>query len=241
MYDSVLGHIQTTLDLDIPDNIHTGYPVKLDITNTYIAAEVSGEYVLVGYVDADYAETGTAEAHRTFIDLPWDNALIVQGTGCATPGQTVITIITDLGTGMYRYLLDDTTVPDGSSIIAGLGYESLVKPTMPFIRDANGSAIKNSKLVITELVIYYDDSGIINTRMDSKYRADPIEHSNLQIVTANDPDDPEGKGIRSGSYNVPWGERSDWSELTIASDDVRPMTILEVEWIGQILSRGRRA
>jgi hypothetical protein len=240
MYDSVLGHIQTTLDLDIPDNIHTGYPVTLDVSDSYVAAIVSGEYVLADFVVTDYVEAGVAEASRTYIDLPWPDASLVQGTGCAVPGQTVLSVVTDLGDGTYRYLLDNTTVPNDASVVAGLGYTSLVKPTMPFIRDANGAAIKNSKLVITELVIYYDESGIINTRMDSKYRADPIQHSNLQIVTANDPDDPEGKGVRSGSYSVPWGERSDWSDLTISSDDVRPMTILEVEWIGQVLRRGRR-
>jgi len=40
---------------------------------------------------------------------------------------------------------------------------------------------------------------------------------------------------------VPWGERSDWSELTITSDDIRPVTITEIEWTGQILKRGKRA
>ena len=136
--------------------------------------------------------------------------------------------------------MEDATVPAGASVIAGLGYTSLVKPTMPFIRDATGAAIKNSKLVITEFIIYYDESGTISSEMSSKYRAVPIAHSNVKIVTAVDPDDPEGKGVRSGDYTVPWGERSDWSDLTISSNDVRPMTILEIEWIGQVLSRGRR-
>ena len=240
MHDPVLGHIQTTLDLDIPDNSQTGYPVTLDISDTYVSTVVSGAYVLADYVDIDYVEVGVAEAARTYVDLPWVNAKIVQGTGCTVPGQTAQTVITDLGSGTWRYLLEDATVPAGASVIAGLGYTSLVKPTMPFIRDATGAAIKNSKLVVTEFVIYYDESGTISSEMGSKYRAVPITHSNSKIVTAGDPDDPEGKGIRSGDYSIPWGERSDWSELTISSNDVRPMTILEIEWIGQVLSRGRR-
>ncbi len=241
MYDAVLGYIQTTIDLDIPDNSQTGYPVILDIADSYISAVVSGEYVLTGYVISDYVETGVAEANRTYVDLPWNNAKIVQGTGCAVAGQTAQATITDLGGGTWRYLLEDATVPAGASVIAGLGYTSLVKPTMPFLRDSTGAAIKNSKLVITEFVIYYDESGTINSEMNSKYRAVPITQSNLKIVTAGDPDDPTGNGVRSGDYSIPWGERSDWSDLTISSNDVRPMTILEVEWIGQVLSRGRRA
>jgi hypothetical protein len=227
MYDAVLGYIQTTQDLDIPDNSQTGYPVILDIADSYTATEV-------------VYDVGVEDLEQSYVDLPWNNAKIVQGTGCAVAGQTAQAVITDLGTGMWRYLLDDTTVPTGASVIAGLGYTSLVKPTMPFIRDATGAAIKNSKLVVTEFVIYYDESGTISSEMNSKYRSVPTTHSNLQIVTAGDPDDPEGKGIRSGYYSIPWGERSDWSDLTISSNDVRPMTILEIEWIGQVLSRGRR-
>lgn len=240
MYDAVLGYIQTSLDLDIPENAETGYPVALDLLDSYTAATVSGDYVLTDYVVTAYVETGVAEAERTFIDLPWNNARIVQGTGCAIPGQTANAVVTDLGGGSYRYLLEDSTVPTTATVLAGLSYLSLIKPTMPFIRDQAGAAVKASKLVVTEFVVYFEESGYIDSAMTSKYRAAPMVHSNTEIVTAFDPDDPEGKGIRSGQYIVPWGERSDWSELTISSDDVRPMTIIEIEWLGQILTRGRR-
>jgi hypothetical protein len=240
MYDAALGYIQTTLDLDIPDNSETGYPVALDVLGAYTSTPVSGEYVLPDYVDALYAEAGTADAEKTFVDLPWPNARIVQGTGCAVPGQSANASVTDLGGGTYRYLLEDTSVPATATVLAGLPYTSAVSPTMPFIRDKSGAAITRSKLVVTEFVVYFEESGYITSTMTSKYRAAPMVYSNAEIITANDPDDPEGKGIRSGQYKVPWGERSDWSELTISSDDVRPLTIIEVEWIGQVLTRGRR-
>ncbi|MDG1314187.1 MAG: hypothetical protein P8P29_01515, partial [Flavobacteriaceae bacterium] len=240
MYDATLGYIQTTLDLDIPDNVETGYPVTLDVLGAYTAATVSGEYVLPDYVDITYAETGIADANSTFIDLPWNDARVVQGTGCTIPGQTANAVVTDLGGGTYRYLLENTSVPDSATVLAGLPYTSAVLPTMPFIRDKTGAAITRSKLVVTEFIAYFEESGYINSTMTSKYRSTPLVYSNAEIVTANDPDDPAGKGIRSGQYKIPWGERSDWSELTISSDDVRPMTIIEVEWIGQVLTRGRR-
>ena len=223
MYDSVLGYIQTTLDLDIPNNAQTGYPVTLDLLTNYSTALLAGDVL-----------------GRTYIDLPWPNARVVQGIGCATPGQTTVPTIEDQGGGVWRYLMQAATVPDTCVVIAGLSYLSLVMPTMPFIRDKTGAAIKASKLVITEFVVYFEQSGYIDSAMTSKYRANPLIHSNAEIVTAVDPDDPEGKGIRSGQYIIPWGERSDWSELTISSDDVRPMTVIEVEWLGQILTRGRR-
>jgi hypothetical protein len=241
MYDASVGYVQTTMNLDIPDNSETGYPVKLDLLSNYTAATVSGEYVLPEYVAATYAEAGDADELKTYIDLPWPTALLVQGTGCAVPGQTVSSVeIFDLGGSVWRYVVSDTTVPNGATLLAGLAFESQVTPTMPFIRDREGKAVKHTKLVVTEFVIYFDESGFIESRLASKYRANDVVFSNKRVVTAGDPSDPAGIGIRSGEFVIPWGERSDWSELTLSSSDVRPMTILEVEWVGQTLTRGRR-
>ncbi len=220
MHNADQGYIQTTLNLDIPSNPYTGYPIALDIMGVYSA--------------------GVDGIDHTFIDLPWNDARIVQGQNCSVPGQTVETSVSLQGDGSYRYLMSRATVPDVASVYAGLPYTSLIKPTMPFIRDATGASIKASKLVVTEFVAYFEESGYIDSSMTSKYRSAPLVHSNAEIVTAADPDDPNGTGIRSGQYIIPWGERSDWSELTISSDDVRPMTIIEVEWLGQVLTRGRR-
>ena len=232
MYDADLGYIQTTLDLDIPINADVGYPVVLDVLDSYTTALLS---------DADYFADGTIEVERTYIDLPWPTASLVQGTGCAIPGQTLESTMTELVTGTtWRYLVNALTAPVGATVLAGLNYTVSVTPTMPFVRDSKGSAVKNSKLVVTEFNIYFEDSGYINATMGSKYRAQDIVHSNKEVVLHGDPDDPDGVGIRSGEYSVGWGERSDWSTLTISSDDVRPMTIIEVEWLGQILTRGRR-
>jgi hypothetical protein len=234
-------YMQLTLNLDIPNNPDTGYPIALDLVDNYTVSEVSGEYALTGYVAVDYAEVGATEESSSYLDLPWPDARLVQGIGCAIPGQAITgPLISDLGDGTYRYIVSASTAPPGTTVIAGLSYISLVKPTMPFIRDANGASIKGSKLVVTEFIVYYEDSGYIQATLSSKYRASDRQSSNVEIVTAFDPNDPEGRGIRSGEYIIPWGERSDWSELTISSDDVRPLTITEVEWVGQILTRGRR-
>ena len=241
MYDDTLGYIQTSLDLDIPENPETGYPVKLDVLGNYTVTVVSGDYVLPDFVAPSYVETGVAEASKTYVDLPWPTALLVQGTGCAVPGQTISSVnITDLGTGFWRYLVSDRTAPDGATVLAGLSYESIVQPTMPFIRDKAGRAVKNTKLVVTEFIVYFDESGYMDSTMSSRYRSTDTMFSNKEVVTAFDPEDPAGIGIRTGEFVIPWGERSDWSELTVSSSDVRPMTILEVEWVGQILTRGRR-
>lgn len=225
MYDITLGYIQTSMNLDIPDNVETGYPVKLDVLDTY---------TVTSFTDTD-------DVVKSYIDLTWAAAKLVQGAGCAVPGQTISSVtITDLGSGMWRYRFEDATAPNGATVLAGLAYESLVKPTMPFIRDKENRAVKNTKLVVTEFIVYFDKSGFMDSKLVSRYRAADTVFSNQEIVTAFDPEDPAGIGIRSGEFVIPWGERSDWSELTVSSSDVRPMTILEVEWVGQVLTRGRR-
>ena len=177
------------------------------------------------------------------MDTPYSVVKLVQSTGCVVPGQTVAGVYSNVGGSVYtahRHTMSGTTVPVGSKVVVGNPYTSSVKPTMPFIRDKDGAAIKLSKLVVTEFVVYFEESGYITTTMTSKYRANPMQHTNAEIVTAFDPDDPNGVGVRTGHYSVPWGERSDWSEIEIASDDARPLTITEVEWLGQTLTRGRR-
>ncbi len=242
MYDDTLKYISVSVDLDLPAHPDTGYHVTLDIRDDYIVETSDGSYVLLDYVDLDYVDLGTASSRTTYLDLPWStNVKLVQGAGCAVPGQIITPIdIIALGNGNYRYAVSKSTAPDGATVIAGLVYTKSITPTMPFIRDADGKAVKQSKLVITDFNVYYENSGIISTSMYSKYRTDPKSYSNSTIPVANDPNDPLGNGIRSGELTVPWGEQSDWSELTLSSNDVRPMTLIDVEWIGQTLIRGRR-
>jgi len=58
----------------------------------------------------------------------------------------------------------------------------------------------------------------------------------------DEPLDPERLIIQNGPFYIPWGERADWSTLLLEGTDFRPVTIHEVEWIGQILrTKGRRA
>lgn len=241
MYDSVLGYIQTELNLDIPEHADTGYPVTLDIRDDYITALSSLAYVLSDYVAVDYTADPVEDAEKTFIDLPWPDAKLVQGLGCTVPGQVIQSVvISALGDGTFRYVIPATTAPESATVIAGLVYPVSVKPTMPFIRDSNGRVVRNSKLVVTEFIVAFESSGIMTATMASKYRAEDIVFSNERIAVDNDPDDPLGIGIRSGDFIVPWGERSDYSELELSTTDARPMTVTDIEWQGQMLIRGRR-
>lgn len=215
-----------SIDFDLPINPTTGYHVCLDMQGTSTAVDdvYAGQSDLYTSVD------------RGFVDL-----VFVQSTGCAVPGRVITPVaVDDLGGNQRRYYFPNTVVPAGAEVISGYVYGAEVKPTMPFFRDGEGKPISNSKLVVNNFVIYYEDSGPVSATMSSKYRAQDKVASNETVAVANDPDDPLGIGIKSGEFKLRWGERSDWSELTISTADVRPVNITEVEWEGQVLTRGRR-
>ena len=203
--------IFNALDLDIPINDDAGYHICLDRQQSLVA-NVSSE-----------------------VDVPFENASFVQGPGCADPGRQVAHETYVSGT----YTFDPVTVPSGATVYAGLKYTRSVKPTMPFVRGRDGRPLPRTHLVVGSFLLEYEDTGYIKSIMSSRYRQDDIEFVMDWFPMDNDPADPQGNGLRSGILNIPWGERSDWSELTITSDDVRPTTILEIEWTGQVFKGSR--
>jgi hypothetical protein len=194
-----------SLDLDIPNDAVTGYPVCLDRRRD----------VVVG--------AGT-------VTLPFPNARFAQSTDCLNIGSEAEADQTEDGAD-WVYTFDTTLIPNGSTLIAGQKYKRYVEPTMPFLRDRNGAVVSQAHVVIGAFYIEYENVGALDTLMSSPYRDDQEYSVNFFELA----DDPliSGVGMRSGTLEVPWGERADWSTLRIQSDDIRPTTILEVEWSGQ--------
>jgi len=205
------------LDLDIPVDPVAGFHICLD---RQMPKTASGASTVV---------------------LPYSGAKFVQGTGCATPGRQVYPVTESApdGSGNVTYAFDDETVPAGAELRAGLLYARWVKPTMPFVRGRDGQPLPRYRLVVNSFMIEYADTGYIKSIMTSRYRQTPTEFVMDWFPLDNDPADPLGNGLRSGILNVPWGERTDWSEFTIYSDDVRPTTILDIEWTGESFKGSR--
>ena len=204
------------LDLDIPRNEVAGYHICLDRQVNRIADSFSN------------------------VALNVDGALFVQGLGCADPGRQVFPLASwSNPNGTYTYNFQVDTVPEGATVFAGLPYERVLKPTMPFVRSRQGAVLPRTHLVVGSFLLEYEDTGHIKSTMTSRYRQQPIEFVMDWFPLDNDPIDPLSRGLRSGILNIPWGERSDWSELTLSSSDVRPTTILEIEWVGQVFKGSR--
>ncbi len=215
MHSPILGYIQTVMDVDTPEDAGIDYHATFDLKQT--VKPVGGE-----------------------VTLPFGNANFVQGTGCVNPGELIKFSVRTVNHREYVYSFNTDVCPTGASLISGVPYTEALTPTMPFYRDREGKAQRLSKLVVTDFVVHYEDSGPLSSTMRSRYRHDVTTLDNAEVHTFQDPDDSNRSGVRTGEWHIPWGERSDWSELTVSSYDARPITIIDVEWIGQPLTRGRR-
>lgn len=197
------------LDLDNPANAATGYAICLD-----------------------RRMTGTVDALST-ANMPAPGLSFVQGAGCESVGRGCTPITeTALGGGLWAYSFDPVTVPSGASVFAGKKFMRSVWPTMPRVRDRNGNVVTKFDLSVNDFLITVEDSGSMSATMHCKFRPDATIDFDW-FPLDGDPLDPTAVGIRSGVLEVPWGERADWSELEIHSDDVRPTTIITVQWTGE--------
>jgi len=217
LMDTGNGVVQTSMFLDFREEEDLGYSLCLDMYDK---------------------DTVTYSDTISSITSDYDNLVIVQGDGCDRPGNTVKYTVT--GTGPYTYSFSSDVVPEDAQVFYGIPYETVLTPTMPFIRDKDGKAQRYAKLTVTEFILYFEDSGYISATMSSKYRSEDTVVSNERYVLDIDLDDTDFNGTSSGTFVVPWGERSDWSEFSIKADHVWPVSITEIEWAGQPLTRGRR-
>jgi len=220
LYDGI-DHVQVTVDLDLPDTPTLGYNLAIDeyetktVTDTY--TDIHGDVY-------------------TSVTMPYANAVFVQSTGCRTPGQEVSNFKVTTSGPTRTYSFPAYLVPVGATVYAGKAFTSRFKPTMPFIRDGQGAVMRFVKLVVTRFLIHFDESGPMTAIKSSKHRANDTRLSNAKVALSLNPDDPTRISLSSGVFDFPFGERSNVSELTIEASGPRPITINEIEWVGQ--SRG---
>ncbi len=220
LYDGI-DHIQVTVDLELPDTPTLGYSLAIDEYETKVIADT--------YTD----EHGDV---YTSVTLPYSNAVFVQSLGCRIPGQELSNYKAVTSGSGTTYSFPSYLAPVGATVYVGKPFTSKFKPTMPFIRDGRGAVMRFIKLVVTRFVIHFDESGPMTAIKSSRMRSQDTRLSNAKAALSLNPDDPARISLSSGKFEFPFGERSDLSELTIEASGPRPITINEIEWVGQ--SRG---
>lgn len=161
--------------------------------------------------------------------------LFIQGTGCPNPGLQAEILSYDAGTKTVTFKSDY----DGFTIIAGQKYMSKYRPTMPFVKDSDGVKMGTARLIISKFLLNYKDSGDMHCSIISKYRDTETVYFSGRI--ADDPSTTIGVApIQSGSFIVPFRENTDLAELEIYSDSELPLTIMDIEYLGQYTKKGNR-
>ena len=146
-----------------------------------------------------------------------------------------------MGVRTVRYYFDEAVAPNGATLFCGQTVEWTLEPTQVFAKDYQGRTDTSQKVTIQDYVIHVDNSGEFKAIGSSPYSAD-WEYTAYVFPLDNEPRDSDHLIPQSGPIYIPWGERADWSKLRLTGTDIRPVTIHEVEWIGQILrTKGRRA
>lgn len=222
-------------------------------STVYMVQKIDGiEYSLVkmrldSQVDTDLTynvrldnkvyKTGITNTVDTLYDTyPDVNTLMfIQGEGCPTPGLKAEVASYDSGTGTFTLKKD----MGGGTVIVGQKYKSSYIPTMPIAKDQDGIKIDSAKLTVSKFFVSLRESAGFVARVFSKYREDSlVSFSGFQI---NNPDTVIGEApISDIVHTVPFRDSTDNAELELYTDLHLPMTILNIDWVGQYNKRGKR-
>ena len=189
-----------------------------------------------------YTVTTSSVQGYSLITRPIPELKFIQHTGCSNPGMEVVPeSVSNLSNGDWAYRFDTTHVPIGSTVISGVPVHWELEPTEVFARDFQQRIDTSRNLTIQDYTIGIKDSGYIKADFISPY-SDTVTYGEEMFPLDGEPDYPNPPFLISEDIVIPWGERSDWSTLRLHGDDYRPVTIIEIQWAGQVLSpRGKRA
>jgi len=169
----------------------------------YIAYDNDTIYILInreGNLELERIETGdpddnglsfSARLDRRFqatavkangqwdVEIPYGYAgeelSLVRGDGCFDSGVT----ITFSRTGQ-QVSIEENIAPDDVSevsIIGGIRYKMVYQPTMPFIKDRAGKVIDTDRLIINDVNINYDKTGLTQVVVENEWESQEITSS----------------------------------------------------------------
>jgi len=193
-------------------------------------------------LDRQVTRQAVVQGELTSIDITYPEARFLQSTGCSNPGlEAKPTLEIRIDATTTRYFFDPAVIPASASALCGQTVRWQLEPSQVFARDYQARIDTSQKVTIQDYVVHLDNSGEFKAIGKSPY-SDDWEYTAFVFPLDDEPLDPERLIIQNGPFYIPWGERADWSTLILEGTDIRPVTIHEVEWIGQILrTKGRRA
>jgi hypothetical protein len=211
-------HYLLRMPLDVQDNDGIGYAVYLD--QRFDVFDCDTQFVLPLNYLAD------------------EELVCVQGEGCPTPGLiTPVKSIDDVpGTGKVVTLKHSM---NGGSLLVGTRFKSRYMPTMPSVKDQSGVVIGTAKTRARAFLVTLSDTGEITGVTRSKYGDGEEVTFNARVV--GDIDNVVGEQpLSNEQFKMPFRHDVNNAEIELFTDSHLPMTISDIEYVGQYTKRGRR-
>ena len=207
------------MPIDVQDSEGVGYPV---------------------YLDQRFDVPGMETQFLLPYDYLHDKELVcVQGAGCPNPGMAAPVQSIEYDAGLVGYVLTTKRSMNGGNLIVGVRYTSRYRPTMPFIKDADGIVVGTGNMRIRNFLVSVHQTGELVGYTTSKYGNGEEVRYNGRVV--GDVDNVVGETtLGTGQFVMPFRQNSDQAEVEFYTDSYMPATLLDIEWQGQYNKRGRR-
>lgn len=164
--------------------------------------------------------------------IPMDNLIVVQADDSNYPGMSVQ--VESVVGGVITLKTDP-----GGDVYLGRKYTSRYRPTMPLIKDQNGVAITTNKLTIGSFHISFKDTGRFKVDVADEWSTTTTQEFSGRIL--GNSDNVVGEvHISTGSFTAGIFKDRDYGLVDIYTDSYLPMSLVDLEWVGQFTKRGRR-
>ena len=130
-------------------------------------------------------------------------------------------------------------VPNGQYFL-GLRYVSVLSPTPPLVRDANGVVIGTSRTLLVRYELTVKDSGEFHAAISDSSRVladgtySSLVYSNVELL----PNEPTSASL--GRVVVPVRAQAQETVATFESDADTDLCILDIEYVLQYRARRKR-
>ena len=113
------------------------------------------------------------------------------------------------------------------------------QPTMPFIKDRAGKVIDTDRLIINDVNINYDKTGLTQVVVENEWGVTRNYEFNSRVIGGFS-NIIGFAPILPGKYSFPIRQESEKITFKLITDSHIPFQLRDMEWRGRFTQRGRR-
>ena len=187
------------------------------------------------YLDyqTEFTSVNTTVTVGTDYGVSLADIVVVQGTGCPSPGDYVDT--TTLVAGVLT-LDEDMT---GGTVYVGREFTVEMEPNLLQVRDEGGYVNNSADLRINHFLVDLVDTALMTAEEQSPY--DTYDVQEFSGIISNSLDAITDTAVKTtDKFSVGFRQKANIGTILLKSKSWLPMTVTQVEWQGNYTSRGRR-